>query len=62
MTEKQIKDFILLVETMRVKQKEYFRGKMGRDLDAAKKLEREVDKFIAEYKTEQLEALQGRLF
>lgn len=62
MTDKQIKDFIILVETMRGKQKEYFRGKMGRDLDAAKKLEREVDKFIAEYKTEQLEALQGRLF
>lgn len=62
MTEKQIKHFILLVETMRKKQKEFFRGKMGRDLDAAKKLEREVDKFIAEYKTEQMEALQGRLF
>lgn len=62
MTEKQIKDFILLVETMRGKQKEFFRGEMGRDLDAAKKLEKEVDKFIAEYKTEQLEALQGRLF
>lgn len=62
MTDKQIKDFILLVETMRLKQKEFFRGKMGRDLDAAKKLEREVDKFIADYKTEQLEALQGRLF
>jgi len=62
MTEKQIKEFILLVETMRTKQKEYFRGKMGRDLDAAKKLEREVDKFLADYKTQQLEALQGRLF
>lgn len=62
MTDKKIKDFILLVETMRGKQKEYFRGKMGRDLYAAKKLEREVDKFISDYKTEQLEALQGRLF
>lgn len=50
MSEEQIKHFILLVDTMRNKQKEYFRGRMGRDLDAAKKIEREVDKFLKEYK------------
>ena len=40
MSDEQIKNFILLVDTMRAKQKVYFRGRMGRDIEAAKKIER----------------------
>lgn len=62
MSEEQIKNFILLVDTMRAKQKVYFRGRMGRDLEAAKKLEREVDKFLQEYKQSLMDELQLKLF
>lgn len=62
MTEQESKQFVNLVENMRKAQKEYFRGRMGRDLDRAKKLESEVDKIIKREREEQLEALQGKLF
>lgn len=62
MGEQEIKNFILLVATMRAKQKAYFRGRMGRDLEAAKKTEREVDKFLEEYKQRQMDELQLKLF
>lgn len=62
MSDEQIKNFILLVDTMRAKQKAYFRGRMGRDLEAAKKIEREVDKFLQEYKQSLMDELQLKLF
>lgn len=62
MTENEAKQFVNLVENMRKAQKEYFRWKMGRDLDRAKKLESEVDKIIKREREEQLEVLQGKLF
>lgn len=62
MTEQEAKQFVNLVENMRKAQKEYFRGRMGRDLDRAKKLESEVDKIIKREREEQLEVLQGKLF
>lgn len=62
MTEQEAKQFVNLVENMRKAQKEYFRGRTGRDLDRAKKLESEVDKIIKREREEQLEALQGKLF
>lgn len=55
MSDEQIKNFILLVDTMRAKQKVYFRGRMGRDLEAAKKYENEVDRIIRECKAKHLE-------
>lgn len=62
MTEQETKQFVNLVENMRKAQKEYFRGRMGRDLDRAKKIEAEVDKIIKRERDEQLEVLQGKLF
>lgn len=62
MTEQEAKQFVNLVEDMRKAQKEYFRGKMGRDLEKAKTLEQFVDKIIKREREEQLEALQGKLF
>lgn len=62
MTEQETKQFVNLVENMRKAQKEYFRGRMGRDLDRAKKLESEVDKIIKRERDKQLEALQPKLF
>lgn len=62
MTENEAKQFVTLVENMRKAQKEYFRGKMGRDLVRAKKLESEVDKIIKRVRDNQLEVLQGKLF
>ena len=62
MTENEAKQFVNLVENMRKAQKEYFRGKTGRDLDRTKKLESEVDKIIKREREEQLEVLQGKLF
>ena len=62
MTEQEAKQFVNLVENMRKAQKEYFRGRIGRDLEKAKKLESEVDKIIKREREEQLEALQGKLF
>lgn len=62
MGDEEIKNFILLVDTMRAKQKAYFRGRMGRDLEAAKKIEREVDKFLQEYKQSLMDELQLKLF
>lgn len=62
MTEQEAKHFVNLVENMRKAQKEYFRGRMGRDLDRAKKLESEVDKIIKRERDKQLEALQPKLF
>lgn len=55
-------DFIELVAKMRESQKEYFRGRMGRDLEKAKKLESEVDKRIKAYREKQLDLLQPKLF
>ena len=40
----------------------YFRGRMGRDLDRAKKYEKEVDRTIREYKEKQMDSLQLKLF
>lgn len=62
MTEQEAKQFVNLVEDMRKAQKEYFLGKMGRDLEKAKTLESFVDKIIKREREEQLEALQGKLF
>lgn len=62
MTEKEAQQFVNLVEKMRKAQKEYFRGKMGRDLEKAKILESLVDKIIKREREEQLDALQGKLF
>lgn len=62
MTENEAKQFVNLVEEMRKAQKEYFRGKMGRDLEKAKTLESLVDKIIKRERQEQLEVLQGKLF
>lgn len=62
MTEQEAKLFVNLVENMREAQKEYFRGKMGRDLDRAKKLESEVDKIIKREREAEIEALQLKLF
>lgn len=62
MTEQEAKQFVNLVENMRKAQKEYFRGRIGRDLDRAKKLESEVDKIIKREREKQLEELQGKLF
>lgn len=62
MTEQEAKQFVNLVENMRKAQKEYFRGRIGRDLDRSKKLESEVDKIIKREREKQLEELQGKLF
>lgn len=62
MTEQEAKQFVNLVENMRKAQKEYFRGRIGRDPDRAKKLESEVDKIIKREREKQLEELQGKLF
>ena len=62
MTDKQIKEFVLLVDTMRKAQKEYFRGRMGRDLEKSKKLEKEVDDMIREIEREENDKLQLKLF
>lgn len=47
---------------MRKAQREYFRGRMGRDLDRAKKYEKEVDRAIKEYREKQMDSLQLKLF
>ena len=62
MDEQQIQTFVALVEQMRNAQREYFRGRMGRDLDRAKKYEKEVDKTIKEYREKQMYSLQLKLF
>ncbi|MBO5833855.1 MAG: hypothetical protein J6R22_02780 [Alphaproteobacteria bacterium] len=62
MNDKEIQTFVALVEQMRNAQREYFRGRMGRDLDRAKKYEREVDRTIREWKAKQMDSLQLKLF
>lgn len=62
MNEQEIQTFVALVEQMRNAQQEYFRGRMGRDLDLAKKYEKEVDRAIKEYHENQLDKLQYKLF
>lgn len=62
MDEQKLNTFISLVEEMRKAQREYFRGRMGRDLDRAKKYEKEVDRTIKEYREKQMDSLQLKLF
>lgn len=62
MDEQQLNTFIALVEEMRKAQREYFRGRMGRDLERAKKYEKEVDRTIREYRKKQMDSLQLKLF
>lgn len=62
MDEQKLNTFIALVEEMRKAQREYFRGRMGRDLDRAKKYEKEVDRTIKEYRKKQMDSLQLKLF
>lgn len=62
MDEQKLNTFIALVEKMRKAQREYFRGRMGRDLDRAKKYEKEVDRTIKEYREKQMDSLQLKLF
>lgn len=62
MNEQELQTFVALVEQMRNAQREYFRGRMGRDLDRAKKYEREVDRTIREYNEKQMDSLQLKLF
>lgn len=62
MNEQELQTFVELVEKMRNAQREYFRGRMGRDLDKAKKYEKEVDRTIIEYKAKQMDSLQLKLF
>ena len=62
MNDQELKTFVALVEQMRNAQREYFRGRMGRDLDRAKKYEKEVDRTIKEWKAKQMDSLQLKLF
>lgn len=62
MNEQELQTFVALVEQMRNAQREYFLGRMGRDLDRAKKYEKEVDRTIREYKEKQMDSLQLKLF
>ena len=62
MNEQELQTFVALVEQMRKAQREYFRGRMGRDLDRAKKYEKEVDRTIKEYREKQMDSLQLKLF
>lgn len=62
MNEQELQTFVAIVEKMRNAQREYFRGRMGRDLDLAKKYEKEVDRIIKEYRENQMDKLQYKLF
>ena len=59
------REFFSLVETMREKQKAYFRLRCTDNLNAAKKVEKEVDEEIARVRgieQARIDALQGDLF
>lgn len=54
-----MKDFVNLVAKMREAQQLYFRTKMNRYLVDAKRLEKEVDQKVKEYKEREKRALFG---
>lgn len=59
------KEFFDLVSDMREKQKAYFRMRCSENLNAAKKLEKEVDAEIARVRgieQARIDAMQGNLF
>lgn len=55
-------EFAVLVENMRLAQKEYFRTRAPSDLTVCKRLEKQVDTILAERARRQLDSVQQKLF